>query len=40
MFEPRHGLSVEVVGGLVELEDVWLHEQKSGEGDAAFLAAR
>jgi len=39
MFEPGHGLGVEVVGGLVEQEDVGFGEQETGEGDAATFAA-
>ena len=38
-FEPRHRLSVEVVGRLVEEQDVGLLEQEADEGDAAALAA-
>ena len=39
MFEPGHGLGVQVVGGLVEQQDVRLAEQEAGEGDAALFAA-
>ncbi len=39
MFEPCHGLGVEVVGGLVEQEDIGFGEQEPGEGDAALLPA-
>ena len=38
--EPGDGLGVEVVGRLVEEQDVGLHEQEPGQGDAAPLAAR
>ncbi len=37
--EPRHRLGVEVVGGLVEQEQVGLGEEQAGEGDAPLLAA-
>ena len=40
MFEPRHRLGVEVVGGFVEQENVWFAEQQAGERDAASFSAR
>ena len=40
MFEPRHGLGVEVVGGFVEQENIGFSEQESGEGDAALFSTR
>ena len=38
--EPLHGLGVEVVGGLVEEQHVWLGQQQATYRDAATLAAR
>ena len=38
-FEPGDGFGVEVVGGLVEEEEVGLREEKAAECDAAALAA-
>ena len=37
--EPADGFGVEMVGRLVEEQDVGLHEQEPGQGDAAALAA-
>ena len=39
LLEPRHGLGVEVVRGLVEEEDVGLGQQQAAERHAAQLAA-
>ena len=38
--EPGHGLGVEVVGGLVEQQQVGLAKQQAAQRDAALLAAR
>ena len=38
IFEPDDGFGIEVVGGFVEQEDVWLGDEGAGEGDAAFFA--
>ncbi len=38
--EPRDALDVEVVGGLVEEDDVPVADEQGGEADAAALAAR
>ena len=40
LFEPARGLGVEVVGRLVEQQQVGLAEQQRAERDAALLAAR
>jgi hypothetical protein len=40
MFEPRHRLGVEVVGRLVEEEDIWFGEQQSGQRNAPSFSAR
>ena len=40
LFEPLHALGVEMVGRLVEQQDVGLLEQQPGQRDAALLAAR
>ena len=37
--EPRHRLGVEVVGGLVEQQQVGLGQQQAAQRDAALLAA-
>ena len=37
--QPGHALDVEVVGGLVEHDDVVVADQQLGQGDAALLAA-
>jgi hypothetical protein len=39
VLQPRHGLGVEVVGGLVEQQDVGLLQQQPAERHAAPLAA-
>ncbi len=39
MFEPCYGFGVEVVGGLVEQENIGFGEQEAGEGDAALFSA-
>ena len=39
-FEPRHGLGVEVVGGLVEQQQVGAREQQPAQRHPATLAAR
>ena len=39
MLQPGHGLGVEVVGGLVEQQDVRFGEQQAGERDAPAFAA-
>ena len=39
-FEPGRGLGVEMVGGLVEKQQLGLLEQQLAQGDAAALAAR
>ena len=38
-FEPFHALGVEVVGRLVEEEQVRVLQQQAGEGDATLLTA-
>src|SRR4051794_39606305 len=38
LLEPEHALGVEVVGGLVEQQQVRLLQQQPGQGDAALLA--
>ena len=40
LFEPLHAFGVEMVGRLVEQQDVGLFEQQPGQRDAALLAAR
>ena len=40
LLQPGHRLGVEVVGGLVEQEQVGLRQQQPAEGHAALLAAR
>ncbi len=40
LFEPLDALGVEMVGRLVEQQDVGLFEQQPGQRDAALLAAR
>ena len=37
LLEPQHALGVEVVGGLVEQQEVGLLEQELGERDTALL---
>lgn len=39
LLQPQHALGVEVVGGLVEQEEVWLGQQQLAERDAAALTA-
>ena len=39
MLEPGHALGVEMVGGLVEQEDIRPLEQEAAERDAPLLAA-
>ncbi len=39
-FEPCDGIRVEVIGGLVENEQIRLREQNRAEGDPALLASR
>ena len=39
LLEPQHGLGVEVVGGLVEQQQVGLAQQQLAQRDAAPLAA-
>ena len=39
LLEPEHALGVEVVGGLVEQQQVGLLQQQLGERDAALLTA-
>src|SRR5258706_8177079 len=39
MLQPRDRFGVEVVGGLVQDEDVGLLQEQSAEGDAAFFTA-
>jgi hypothetical protein len=36
VFQPGHGLGVQVVGGLVEQQDVGFGQQQAGESDAPF----
>jgi hypothetical protein len=40
LLEPRDRLGVEVVGGLVEQEEVGAHQQRAAERDATLLATR
>ena len=40
MFEPRHGFGVEVIGWLVEQQNVWFAEQQAGERDAPSFSTR
>ena len=39
LFEPADALGVEVVGRLVEQQDVGLRQQEAGKGDAALFTA-
>ena len=40
VIEPDDGIEVEMIGGFVEHEQRWLHEQRSGEGHAHAPASR
>ena len=39
-FQPGHGIRVQVVGGLVEQQDVWILQQQTAQGHSAFFTAR
>ena len=39
LFEPRDGLGVEMVGRLIEQQNVRLLQQQTAESDAAFFTA-